>query len=139
MESVSTPRSRLRLSIGLIAVVILGLVSRKYPVLFPAFLGKFLGDALWALMVFLGWAFLKPCGSTIRLAVFALATSYLVELSQLYQVPWINAMRSTTLGHLVLGTTFSWLDLAAYTVGVSVGACVDGLIRGSAGDGDGNR
>ena len=133
MEPVGAPRSRLRVGIGLAVVVVFGLASRRYPFLFPSFLGKYPGDALWALMAFLGWALMKPRGATLRLAVLAWATSCLVEVSQLYQAPWINAIRATTLGHLVLGSTFSWLDIAAYTVGVSVGSGVDVFLRGAAG------
>jgi hypothetical protein len=87
--------------------------------------GKYPGDALWALMVFLGCAFFKPRASTLGLAAVALAIACLDEFSQLYQAPWINAIRSTTMGHLVLGSTFSWLDMAAYAVGVSIGALLD--------------
>ena len=118
-------RSRLGLGAGLVAVIALGLASRRYPVLFPAFLGKYPGDALWALMVFLGWGLLMPRSSTGRLAMLALATSWLVELAQLYQAPWIDAIRATAPGHLVLGNTFSWFDLVAYGVGVLVGALGD--------------
>jgi hypothetical protein len=70
-------------------------------------------------------AFIMPRASTAHLACAALATSFLVEASQLYQAPWINAIRSTTLGHLVLGTGFEWLDLCAYTVGVALGMLGD--------------
>jgi Protein of unknown function (DUF2809) len=59
--------------------------------------------------------------STGRLALYALLTSYADEFSQLYQAPWINAIRSTVVGHLILGSTFSWIDMATYTVGVGVG------------------
>ena len=125
MLSISTPRSRPWLLAGFIAIIALGLASRHYSFLFPAFLGKYPGDALWALMVFLGCAFFKPRASTRRLAAAALAIACLDEFSQLYQAPWINAIRSTTMGHLVLGSTFSWLDMAAYAVGVSMGALID--------------
>jgi hypothetical protein len=125
MASIPTPRSRPFLLASFIAVIALGLASRKYPSLFPALLGKYPGDALWALMVFLGWAFLRPRASTRHLATVALAISFLVEFFQLYQVPWLNALRSTTMGHLVLGSRFSWPDLVAYAVGVGVGALLD--------------
>ncbi len=119
------PRSRLWLVAGFVAVIILGLASRKYPFLFPVIFGKYPGDALWALMVLLICAFFKPGAATGRLALTALAISCLVEFSQLYQAPWINAIRHTTMGHLVLGSTFSWLDMVAYAVGVSAGALFD--------------
>jgi len=106
-------RNRYWLFAGLVAVIICGLLSRKYPVLLPAFLGKYPGDALWAVMVYLACAFLRPAAATSGLAASALAISYLDELSQLYQAPWINAIRATTAGHLVLGSAFSWYDMLA--------------------------
>jgi len=128
MKSIVIARSRLWLGVGFAAVIAMGLASRKFPFLFPALFGKYPGDALWALMVFLGWAFFKPRASTGFLAVAALTVSCLVEFSQLYQAPWLNAIRGTTLGHLVLGSTFSWYDIAAYAVGVLIGAFLDALL-----------
>lgn len=106
-------------------VVALGLASRKMPGLFPAALGKYPGDALWALMVFCIAATLRPAASTAWLAGMALGISFVVETSQLYHAPWIDGIRSTTIGHLALGSAFGWLDLAAYTVGVAAGAGID--------------
>ncbi|WP_426106044.1 DUF2809 domain-containing protein [Massilia sp. TSP1-1-2] len=122
-NSVLAPYRRPRpwLALGLVLVVALGLASRAYPALFPASLGSYTGDALWALMVFLGIAFFKPALSRTRLAGAALAFAWLVEASQLYQAPWINALRATTPGHLVLGTGFQWLDLVAYAAGIACG------------------
>ena len=108
-------------AIGFIGVAALGLASRRYPGLFPAFLGKYPGDTLWALMVFCGLGFLNGC-STARLAFYAPLISYADELSQLYQAPWINQIRGTSIGHLILGSTFSWLDMLASTVGGAIGA-----------------
>jgi hypothetical protein len=105
------------------------MASRKSPGLFPSLLGKYPGDALWALMVFCLWAVFRPTLSTNTLAAYAPTTSYLDEFSQLYQAPWINAIRATTLGHLVLGSTFSRRDMFAYTVGVAVGFTAEKLGR----------
>jgi hypothetical protein len=70
---------------------------------------------------------LLPASKTLTVAVLALMTSYSVEFSQLYQAPWINAIRATTPGHLILGSTFHGPDLAAYTIGVVIGTALDGL------------
>src|SRR4051812_1202666 len=111
-------RSRVCLAIALVATVAAGLASRRWPWLLPIWLGKYPGDALWAAMVYWIVAFIRPFAPAVRVAAWALAISFGDELSQLYQAPWINQIRGGTIGHLVLGSTFSWLDLLAYTVGV---------------------
>lgn len=117
---------RFLFALGVIATVILGLTSRQMPALLPSTLGKYPGDALWAIMVFFAWGFLKPASSTSRLALYSLITSYADEFSQIYQAPWINGIRRTFVGHLMLGSVFSWWDMLAYTTGV--GAIVAGKL-----------
>lgn len=113
------------LAFAIAVVVALGLGSRQFPALVPAVLGGYPGDSAWALMVFLGWCFFRPRATTVRLAALAFSTACLVEFSQLYQAPWLNAIRGTTLGHLVLGSTFTWMDILAYANGVLIGASID--------------
>jgi hypothetical protein len=129
LSSVVWRRNRIWYAVAIVGVTALGLASRCFPGLFPAFLGKYPGDALWTLMVFLGWGMVLPRESSLRVTLYALATSYLVELSQLYQAPWINSIRGTTVGHLVLGTTFSVADLVAYTVGAVGGGLTETALR----------
>ena len=118
-------RNRLFLFIAIVVTVALGLVSRKVPELFPALLGKYPGDALWSLGVYWGIAWLIPNASIKKVVVLALLVSYADEISQLYQAPWLNAIRRTSLGHLVLGSAFSWLDMLVYTIGIAAGATID--------------
>lgn len=124
-------RSRAACASAVLVVIAAGLASRRYPFLLPAFLGKYPGDALWALMVYCGLAFLFPAARASRLAAGALAFSCAVEVSQLYRAPWLDAIRSTTAGHLVLGSAFSWLDLVAYAAGVALGLLLDRLYSSS--------
>jgi hypothetical protein len=107
--------------IATIGVIVLGMASRYIHGLFPLVLGKYPGDALWALMMFLGLGYLMPGNSTIKNLVIAIVISFAVEISQLYQAPWINSIRNTTLGHLVLGSGFGWVDFLAYIAGILVG------------------
>jgi len=81
------------------------------------------------LMVFLGWGIILPGGSTRRLAVYALATSFVDECSQLYHAPWIDSIRSTFLGHIILGSGFMWFDFAAYAIGVFLGVLGERALR----------
>jgi hypothetical protein len=121
LSSARSSRNRALYAFLILAVIAAGLASRKYWYLLPAQLGKYPGDALWALMVFLLFGFARPQWPVISSATAALATSYAVEFSQLYQAPWLNSIRQTTIGHLVLGSGFHWQDLIAYAAGVIVG------------------
>lgn len=106
-------------------MVILGLASRKYGDALPSFVAEYAGDTLWAAMVYFGLRFLFPSIKVYMSGLIALAFSYGIEVSQLYQADWINAVRGTTLGALVLGHGFLWSDMVCYTVGVGVSVLVD--------------
>jgi hypothetical protein len=109
----------------IILVAFLGIGSRRNAQSLPAFIAAYAGDKLWALGAFLVIGLLMPRVSTLRVAVLALALSLAVELSQLYQAPWIDGIRHTALGGLILGLGFVWSDLACYGVGVGLGICVE--------------
>jgi len=123
-----TRRKRIPTALFLAGTLALGLASRKIPCLLETF-GKYPGDALWALAIFFGWMFLFPRKNAWSIAGIAFTTSCLVEVSQLYQAAWLNEIRNTTPGYLVLGTTFSWWDILAYGVGVLWGVAFDDTIR----------
>jgi hypothetical protein len=121
----SSSRRRLMyvaLAVGTIGVGLL--VHRRGDALPPA-LRDILGDALWAMMMtwWIG-ALLPSVRLPVRAAV-ASAVCFAVEFSQLYQSPQINALRATTLGHLLLGSDFDERDLVAYTSGVLVAALIE--------------
>ncbi len=112
-----------------VVVIILGLGSRKYGNYLPDFLREYSGDALWALMVYLGFCFLFRRRSIRKIALMSLVFSYVIEFSQIYQGQWINEIRATTLGALVLGKGFLFSDLICYTVGVIIGVIIDFCIN----------
>src|SRR3954462_2075329 len=63
-----------------------------------------LGDALWAAMIVWWIGVIAPSARPIIRAACAYAVCVVVELSQLYHSPAIDAVRETTLGGLVLGS-----------------------------------
>jgi hypothetical protein len=52
-----------------------------------------------------------------------------VEFSQLHDAPWIDAMRATIPGKLILGNTFHWPDLLAYALGTALGAWAEWRLK----------
>ena len=69
-------------------------------------------------MVFLGFGLLFPVKPTAIIGMAALTFSSAIEFLQIYHASWIDSIRGTTIGHLVLGSGFSWADIAAYSVGI---------------------
>ncbi|KIV75362.1 MULTISPECIES: ribosomal maturation YjgA family protein [Bacillus] len=125
----NTKRNRLLYAVFTIVVIMLGLSSRKFAFALPDLLNDYLGDALWALMIFVGFGFLFPKIETKKLAFISLIFCYGIEISQLYHAEWIDSIRATTLGGLVLGYGFLWSDLVAYTIGVGVGMLGEFVLR----------
>ncbi len=78
-----------------------------------------IGDALWATMIAWWVGALVPRARLLSRSAAAYAICAVVEVSQLYHTPWLDALRATTVGHLVLGSGFDPRDLAAYAVGVA--------------------
>lgn len=87
----------------------------------PGIVATYAGDTFWALVAFLGIGLLLPRASTWRVALLAMSFSATIEVSQLYHAPWIDSIRRTTVGGLVLSYGCLWSDLACYTVGVGTG------------------
>ncbi|MBX9137212.1 MULTISPECIES: DUF2809 domain-containing protein [unclassified Clostridium] len=121
-------RNRFLYLILIIITIILGLLSRKVSGL-PHVISTYSGDVLWAMMIFFIIAFIFNKKSTIFIISWAIIFSYSIEISQLYHAPWIDSIRNTTLGALVLGFGFLWSDLFCYTVGIIIGAIIDRLIN----------
>ena len=113
-------QQRLPVMVALGVVIGLGLASRTYDGLFPNALGKYPGDALWTVAVYLGWKLVFPAMAPWKLGLMALGQSFGVEFLQLYHAPWLDGIRRNRFGHLLLGSTFNPMDLVAYSVGATV-------------------
>jgi hypothetical protein len=115
----SVSRNRLHSFFLIIGTIGLGLASRSGSV--PALIYPYLGDVLYALMIYFMIGFVWPKAPSLQAAALCVLVCYGIELSQLYQADWINALRRTRLGGLVLGFGFLWSDLVCYLVGAFVG------------------
>lgn len=98
-----------------LVTIVVGLLSRTRFV--PDVIYPYVGDYLYAVMVFFIIGFLFPTKNSLKVALVSVFICYLIEFLQLYQAEWINAVRSSTLGALVLGSGFLWSDIICYTFG----------------------
>jgi len=117
--------ARIKYLIIVLAVIGLGLFVRLKQSWFPDVVNLYLGDTLYAVMMFYIYSFIFPSQSAKYRAYFALVTCYCIEFLQLYSAEWIIMLRATLPGKLILGSGFLWSDLLAYFVGVAVACCID--------------
>lgn len=103
-------------------IVVLGLLSRKF-----TFVPLWVGDVLWATMIYFILRFFLPLSSVGKITLISIIISYAIEFSQLYKAPWIDSLRHTFLGRMLLGETFLWGDLVSYTAGILIGIAIDSM------------
>ena len=112
-------RNRILNFILIISTIALGLASRTAIV--PDTIYPYLGDILYAVMIYFVLGFLLPTMSQIKVAIACVLACFAIEFLQLIDVPWLNSVRNTLFGRLVLGSGFLWSDLLCYLVGTSIG------------------
>lgn len=108
------------LFVCLLVVILAGLGSRMIHTGFPI-VDKYAGDALYAVMVFLLISLVSTSLSLRARACAALIFMTALEVFQLTLLPREMSNSSHIMVRVagrLLGTTFSWLDLAAYYVGI---------------------
>ncbi|WP_008312145.1 DUF2809 domain-containing protein [Leptolyngbya sp. PCC 6406] len=107
------------ISVGVI--VPFGLITKFYRGWGQSWLNDSFGgipyEIFWMLVVAMVWRRGRP--EAIALGVF-LGTCAL-EFLQLWQPLWLQAIRATLPGRLVLGNTFSWGDFPYYALGCTLG------------------
>jgi len=104
-----------------VVTILAGLASRHFAGFLPQWVQLFLGDTLWALMVFFIMGFIFNHKTSLWIAIASILFSFSIEISQLYHAPWIDTLRSYRIGGLVLGYGFLWSDLICYSMGIGFG------------------
>ena len=111
----SLKSKRIIYALLVLIVIALGILSRRVTVI-----PLIVGDILYAVMMFLLIRFLLIQFRYWKVALISLSICYFIEISQLYRAPWINQIRNTTFGALVLGNGFLWSDIIAYMIGTAI-------------------
>jgi len=103
-----------------VCTVAIGLATRKMPQLFPALISTYGGDTLWASLFFFLFRFIFPATPAFKIAIGTFVFALAIEISQLYHAPWIDQLRHTFLGKMILGSGFLWSDLVCYASGTLI-------------------
>lgn len=113
---------RIILGITCVFIIFLGLLLRfKIP---------FMGDFLWAALIFFLFSFVFLNAPRRYQFFIPLLFCYFIEFSQLYHAPWINELRENRFIQLILGHgVFGVLDLFAYTSAILVSYVISGFIE----------
>ena len=102
-----------------LCTIVVGLVVHWYGTVLPAATRDVIGDALWAMMIVWLIGAAVPQKPIVARAVVALVICWIVEFSQAYHQQFLDNVRSTAIGQLVLGSGFDVRDLGAYALGVA--------------------
>lgn len=116
-------------SVLILVTIAAGLTLRMAPLGLPAFVVKYGGSTMWALMIY--WL-VTTVAPTRRIAPAVLLSGCIacaVEFFKLYRSPGVDAFRATLAGELLLGRYFSVKDLVVYAVAIAAGATIDLRLR----------
>lgn len=114
--------------IAVIVTMASGLASRTYGAVLPDWVHEHFGDALWAGMIYFGARMVFIHSSRARAVWISVMFSWGIEFSQMIQVPWLNELRSTIWGALILGRGFLVIDLIRYLIGILCVYLIDRFI-----------
>jgi hypothetical protein len=113
-------KNRVIYFILIIITIALGLLSRQVD-----FLPLASGDALYAIMVYWGFRFIKSNKPPHYALLLSITFCFVIEFLQLLQLPFLIEARNQTILKLVLGQGFLWTDLIAYIIGGSTAYLFD--------------
>ena len=109
----------------MVVITAFGLPARAIQDHLPTWYVQYFGDYLWAMLLFFGFALILRNMGTLKVAVTTLIFTYCIEISQLFHPQWLEYLRNIKLFGLILGYSFLWSDVVAYTLGISTGALVE--------------
>ena len=87
----------------------------------PHWVARGLGGTFYVLAGIFFLLTLLPAARPARVCGFALGATLAVEFAQLWHPAWLESIRATRPGALVLGTTFQWADFPYYFLGGALG------------------
>ena len=118
------PAENAFIALGVVTIAA-GLTFRLAPLGLPAFVVKYAGSTLWAVMIYWITSTLLPRWRLPLVAVISALIATAVEFFKLYHSSGMDAFRVTLPGMLLLGRYFSVWDIVAYWLAIAAGALAD--------------
>lgn len=120
---------RIRYGIIIFITIILGLASRYFSSLLASWVNVYLGDILYGLMFYYIFSFIFINSDRKKLLLITIIYLSFIEVSQLYRNEFLDNLRNTLIGHLVLGKGFLLSDIFSYILGSLIGYFTDKKVR----------
>ena len=111
----------------MLILIALGLPSRLSIPNLPHWYVAYTGDFLWAMLVFFFFCLIFNLKNK-NTFILTIATTYLIEFTQLFRPAWLETLRSYKIIALIIGYTFVWSDIIAYSLGISLAAIINHII-----------
>lgn len=102
--------------LAMAGTICLGLATRTSQV--ASFVPSFVGDGLYAVMIYFGLCIFFHRQNPLKIALLAFVFCTAIEFSQLLSWPWLQSVRGHKIGRLILGQGFLGSDILAYAVGI---------------------
>lgn len=93
----------------------------RFSLLFPDGFSDVFGSIAYQILFIALVQFCFPQTSIVKTAIAVFIFSCAIEVLQLWEPPFLQAIRATLPGRLILGNTFLWSDFPPYAIGSTVG------------------
>ena len=96
--------------------------------LYDDFIRPYFGDVLVVILIYCTIkSFIKA--SVLSVAIFTLLFSFTIETMQYFKIVKLLGMQHSKLANTVIGNSFSWIDILAYTVGIIIVFFIEQMVN----------
>ena len=109
----------------LILLIPIGLSTKFYRGVFEDWVHLYAGDIFYPMFWYVLLRMLWGNTSRFWCAVLVLSFCTLIEVSQLWKPSFLQVLRQTFVGAVILGSGFDWLDLVYYVAGIGLAVGIE--------------
>jgi len=122
-------RFNVRFLLTLFLLIPIGIATKRYTGVGESWIQFYFGGVIYEIFWCVFFAFLISSASALRIVVWVLVVTCVLEFLQLWHPPFLEWIRATFLGRALFGSSFSWLDFRHYFLGCILGFFWTGWTR----------